>query len=159
MIIITIVKSSLALSLGLVGALSIVRFRTAIKDPEELAYFFVAIALGLGMGASQVLITSIGGLLVSLVIFLRARFTLKEDVIQNLSISIVKPNQNFNYEELVSAFADCCDQLELRRLDESEESIEISFFARFKSFEMLLESKRIIQKIDSKILFSYMEIV
>ena len=39
MIIITIVKSSLALSLGLVGALSIVRFRTAIKEPEELAYF------------------------------------------------------------------------------------------------------------------------
>jgi len=35
-LVITIVKSSLALSLGLVGALSIVRFRTAIKDPEEL---------------------------------------------------------------------------------------------------------------------------
>ena len=42
-IIISIVKSSLALSLGLVGALSIVRFRTAIKEPEELGYFFMAI--------------------------------------------------------------------------------------------------------------------
>ena len=39
-IIITIVKSSLALSLGLVGALSIVRFRAAIKEPEELIYLF-----------------------------------------------------------------------------------------------------------------------
>ena len=39
-IIITIVKSSLALSLGLVGALSIVRFRAAIKEPEELLYLF-----------------------------------------------------------------------------------------------------------------------
>ena len=47
MLVISIVKSSLALSLGLVGALSIVRFRTAIKEPEELVYFFVAIALGL----------------------------------------------------------------------------------------------------------------
>ena len=38
MLIISIVKSSLALSLGLVGALSIVRFRAAIKEPEELTY-------------------------------------------------------------------------------------------------------------------------
>jgi len=53
MIIITIVKGSLALSLGLVGALSIVRFRTAIKEPEELAYFFMVISIGLGIGAGQ----------------------------------------------------------------------------------------------------------
>ncbi len=59
-IIISIVKSSLALSLGLVGALSIVRFRTAIKELEELGYFFIAISLGLGMGANQLLPTSIG---------------------------------------------------------------------------------------------------
>ena len=40
-LIIMVVKSSLALSLGLVGALSIVRFRTPIKEPEELVYLFV----------------------------------------------------------------------------------------------------------------------
>ena len=51
MLVITIVKSSLALSLGLVGALSIVRFRSAIKEPEELAYLFLTICIGLGMGA------------------------------------------------------------------------------------------------------------
>jgi len=50
MFIITVVKSSLALSLGLIGALSIIRFRTAIKDPEELAFLFVTIAIGLGLG-------------------------------------------------------------------------------------------------------------
>ena len=58
MVVITIVKSSLALSLGLVGALSIVRFRTAIKEPEELAYTFFAIAIGLGAGADQIIITA-----------------------------------------------------------------------------------------------------
>ena len=42
-IVIMIVKSSLALSLGLVGALSIVRFRAAIKEPEELVYLFLII--------------------------------------------------------------------------------------------------------------------
>lgn len=50
-LIIVVVKTSLALSLGLVGALSIVRFRTPIKEPEELTYIFLAIAIGLGFGA------------------------------------------------------------------------------------------------------------
>ena len=58
-LIITIVKSSLALSLGLVGALSIVRFRTPVKEPEELTYLFLAIAAGLGLGAGQLLITNV----------------------------------------------------------------------------------------------------
>jgi hypothetical protein len=63
-LIITIVKSSLALSLGLVGALSIVRFRTPVKEPEELAYLFMAIAIGLGMGADYRLETSVGTILI-----------------------------------------------------------------------------------------------
>ncbi|MEZ5963831.1 MAG: DUF4956 domain-containing protein [Planctomycetota bacterium] len=49
----SVVKTSLALSLGLVGALSIVRFRAAIKDPEELVYLFLCIGIGLSLGAEQ----------------------------------------------------------------------------------------------------------
>ncbi len=50
-LIIFVVKSKLALSLGLVGALSIVRFRAAIKEPEEIIFLFFCIALGLALGA------------------------------------------------------------------------------------------------------------
>jgi len=57
-LVIMVVKSSLALSLGLVGALSIVRFRTPIKEPEELVYLFLSIGIGLGMGAGQPLLTT-----------------------------------------------------------------------------------------------------
>ncbi|MHC4942728.1 MAG: DUF4956 domain-containing protein [Planctomycetota bacterium] len=57
MMVITVVKSSLALSLGLVGALSIIRFRTPIKEPEDLAYLFLALATGIGLGADQRLAT------------------------------------------------------------------------------------------------------
>jgi hypothetical protein len=65
--VIAVVKSSLALSLGLVGALSIVRFRAAIKDPEELVYLFLCIAIGLALGAEQPFLAV--GLLVSATIF------------------------------------------------------------------------------------------
>ena len=57
-LVITVVKSSLALSLGLVGALSIIRFRTPIKEPFELSYLFLSIAIGLGFGAGQVIATA-----------------------------------------------------------------------------------------------------
>ena len=50
---IAIVKSSLALSLGLVGALSVVRFRTAVKEPYNLAFILFAICAGISIGASQ----------------------------------------------------------------------------------------------------------
>ena len=59
-LVIAVVKSSLALSLGLVGALSIVRFRTPVKEPEELTYLFFSIALGLALGAEQYIAAFIG---------------------------------------------------------------------------------------------------
>src|SRR5262245_49172391 len=58
-LIIAVIKSSFSLSLGLVGALSIVRFRTPIKDPNELVYIFLAIASGVGMASGQHLLTLI----------------------------------------------------------------------------------------------------
>ena len=69
-LVITVVKSSLALSLGLVGALSIVRFRTPIKDPEDLIYLFFAIGLGIGFGAGQFVITASCSLAILLTIYL-----------------------------------------------------------------------------------------
>ena len=86
-LIISIVKSSLALSLGLVGALSIVRFRTPIKEPEELAYLFIAIAIGLGLGANQTLNTVVAGLgiLLAMAIFKRHRKDIGD---KNLYLSI-----------------------------------------------------------------------
>ena len=57
-LVIMVVKSSLALSLGLVGALSIVRFRTPIKEPEELIYLFLSISIGLGYAAGHTILTT-----------------------------------------------------------------------------------------------------
>ncbi len=78
LIIITVVKSSLALSLGLVGALSIVRFRAAIKEPEELIYLFMVIGLGLACGANKPLLAILGFGIVLLMVFLGNLFQKKK---------------------------------------------------------------------------------
>lgn len=69
-LVITVIKFSLALSLGLVGALSIVRFRAAIKEPEELVYLFFVIGIGLACGANQYLIAIFATATISIIIFL-----------------------------------------------------------------------------------------
>ena len=85
-IVIVIVKSSLALSLGLIGALSIVRFRTPIKEPEELIYLFFAIAIGLGFGANQAIITLALSLI--LIIVLHFWLSIKKDKLYNLEFNL-----------------------------------------------------------------------
>ena len=96
-LVITIVKSSLALSLGLVGALSIVRFRAAIKDPEELVYLFLVIATGLGCGAGQIKITSIGIILALALIII---FNLYWKKNKKLSGELI--NASFIYNKRIS---------------------------------------------------------
>lgn len=70
------VTSNVVLSLGMVGALSIVRFRTAIKDPMDLVFLFWAIGGGIVTGAQIYPLTIIGSLVIGLIIFLASkRFT------------------------------------------------------------------------------------
>ena len=83
-LVITVVKFSLALSLGLVGALSIVRFRAAIKEPEELVYLFFVIGIGLANGANQFLIASIATIITVTILYLRKVYLDKSN---NMSIS------------------------------------------------------------------------
>jgi hypothetical protein len=85
--VIAVVKSSLALSLGLVGALSIVRFRAAIKDPEELVYLFLCIGLGLALGAGQILFAVVLIFVASLFILGR-RFLSKGSRHHNLLLTV-----------------------------------------------------------------------
>ena len=63
------IKSDIALSMGMVGALSIVRFRTAVKDPLDTAYMFWALTMGILLGAGLYLPALIAVLIISVLIF------------------------------------------------------------------------------------------
>jgi len=115
-LVIVVVKSSLALSLGLVGALSIVRFRTPIKEPEELVYLFLSISVGLGFGAGYSLLTImiVFIILVFNYFFLKQKKTIKTNE-YNLIIEINDDELNFNLIiEKISVF---CDSIKFIRID------------------------------------------
>ena len=66
------IKSDIALSMGMVGALSIVRFRTAVKDPMDTAYMFWALTMGILLGAGLHLIALIVVLCIGVMMFVLA---------------------------------------------------------------------------------------
>ena len=92
-IVITVVKFSLALSLGLVGALSIVRFRVAIKEPEELVYLFVVIAIGLAAGGKQVKIAIIFTVFVTIALAINRFVSKKERVMSSTDIITIEADK------------------------------------------------------------------
>lgn len=67
-LVILAVTSNVVLSLGMVGALSIVRFRTAIKEPLEIAYLFWAIAVGIVLAAGMIPLAVIGSVMIGLIL-------------------------------------------------------------------------------------------
>ena len=67
------IKSNIALSMGMVGALSIVRFRTAVKEPLDTAYMFWALTMGILLGAGQFFLTVVVVICISGLIFLITR--------------------------------------------------------------------------------------
>ena len=75
-LVIMAVTSNVVLSLGMVGALSIVRFRAAIKEPMEIVFLFWALAVGIVIGAGMIPLAVIGSLIIGiiLVVFVSKKF-------------------------------------------------------------------------------------
>ena len=140
MFIIVVVKSSLALSLGLVGALSIVRFRTAIKEPEELGYLFLCIAIGLGNGASQYLVTSIA--LVTILSAIYISSSKKENVSQDMGFIYTDSGENITpTKQIVDILVENFSSIEIKRLDESKNSSELMVSIDSVDFESVQVTK------------------
>lgn len=128
-LIITIVKSSLALSLGLVGALSIVRFRTPVKEPEELAYLFMAIAVGLGMGADYRLETAAATVLILALVGL-SQWRKRVDNGRNVYVTLGLDGDEAGeagVDAVHAILTEHCSTVDLRRLDSEANRSEMTY--------------------------------
>jgi len=157
MLIISIVKSSLALSLGLVGALSIVRFRAAIKEPEELVYLFFAISIGLGLGANQTLIVVVAFLVGMIIIWGRHLIRFKRNPYQNLYLNFSGKSGEVTLDDVLAAVKEVFGRYNLKRYDENGEVIEASFMVDSPKTEMLGQFKKKVEKFGESVRVSFVE--
>ncbi|MEK9862505.1 MAG: DUF4956 domain-containing protein, partial [Verrucomicrobiota bacterium] len=158
MLIITIVKSSVALSLGLVGALSIIRFRAAIKEPEELSYLFFAIAIGLGMGSQQAVITLVAFAVIALILWLR-NMTRSDKVIPNLYLTImgdISEGQDM-MGSINQILASQGSDFRLKRLDEKKDSFEFSYQIQFPDIASIQACRQALRALDPDLKISLID--
>ncbi len=132
-LVITVIKFSLALSLGLVGALSIVRFRAAIKEPEELVYLFFVIGIGLANGANQFFIAIIATFITITILYFRKIYTDKKnsDNISEASTNILQiqiDGQNQNSDALIKKLKKDMNYLNLKSFSSDNEVKQFNFW-------------------------------
>ncbi len=123
----SILGSSLALSLGMVGALSIVRFRTAVKDPRDTTYIFWAIGIGLGAGSSNYYIVAVGTVFVAAV-SLMMTLTFKE---KETYLIIVRGELD-SLQEVRAGLFKAYNASKLRSETITEDYVEIVYQVKFK---------------------------
>ena len=143
MLIMIIVKSNLALSLGLVGALSIVRFRAAIKEPEELTYLFLVIGIGLCTGANQPMLAVVLMSFLFLFLYLykrlnrEAAFKKEDGLFVNISTDLS------DLKLIVELLSRHFSQVELKRMDALGQGIglDLSFICKAESIDKINAAK------------------
>ncbi len=133
-LVITVIKFSLALSLGLVGALSIVRFRAAIKEPEELVYLFFVISIGLSNGANQFLLSIFATLVI--LSFLFGRYLFENKFRKNVQYSLdsnilninILDNNEKKIDEIIKIIKERVDYLKLKSANIEENTSSYIFW-------------------------------
>lgn len=137
-LIITVVKASLALALGLVGALSIVRFRTPIKEPEELVYLFLNIGIAVALGAGQTLAAVLACFVTLALVTWVKRKSSKAYEERGIFLTLsYQGATQMKLTELKNLMLEHMNRIELRRFDDDDGQIEASFFVTAKDPEQL----------------------
>ena len=123
---IAVVKSSLALSLGLVGALSVVRFRTAIKEPYNLAFILLSICIGISIGASQyifAIMLLITGSMIVVFIYKKGVESKRENEVELMLDSIsLTISKNKEIVEILEVLDQYCESYSIKSFNSEENS-------------------------------------
>lgn len=144
------IRNSMALSMGMVGALSIVRFRTAVKEPLDTAYMFWALTTGILLGAGQFLLTFLTVALISLIMTLLTNYQIKGI---NSYLLVVRAG-----EEAERAVAQIIGGVRIQRLKTktvSASGVEMTYEVRLEKPDALLNRLNAVNGVQDATLVSY----
>lgn len=144
------IRNSIALSMGMVGALSIVRFRTAVKDPLDTAYMFWALTTGILLGAGQFLLTAISVVLIGLLMTLLVNIQAKG---VNSYLLVVRMTEEA--ERSVSQIVGNIRIQKLKSKNISNAGIEMTYEVRLDKPEAVLNKIHSIHGVQDATLVSY----
>ena len=151
-IVILAVTSNVVLSLGMVGALSIVRFRTAIKDPMDIVFLFWSIAVGIVLAAGIIPLAVFGSVFVGLILYI---FASKKTFDKPYILIIHCENQEVE-QRILQMLTASVKKLSLKSKSVTNGSIELNFEVRIKDDDFIFVSSIAgIEGITNTVLVSY----
>lgn len=128
-VLILAVTSNVVLSLGMVGALSIVRFRTAIKEPSDIAFLFWSIAVGIILAAGLIPLALFGSLLIGAVLV----YFSSDDTFNQPYILVLHCNNSDVEKETFDYIKANVEKLSLKSKSVSKDLIELNYEVRLNS--------------------------
>ena len=144
------IKESIQLSMGMVGALSIVRFRTAVKDPLDTAYMFWALTMGILLGAGQFFLTALTvvgiGILITVVVNLQSK---------RMNSFLLVLRMGDEAERAASQIVASVRNQQLKSKTVSSNGIEATYEVRVDKPDALLNKLRAVQGVYDATLVSY----
>ena len=151
-IVILTVQSNIVISLGMVGALSIVRFRTAVKDPMDLAFMFWAIAAGIACGASMIEIAIIGSLFITIMMFVLDRVP----VARAAQILVINVNAGADYmDEVKTAVEEHSKYFKVKSRNVSDTQLDVVVEVFTKDEDELVKAVKGLDKVNSVSLLAH----
>ena len=150
--IILAVTSNVVLSLGMVGALSIVRFRSAIKDPLDIVYLFWSLSVGIVLGARQYFLAILGSLIIGGILILLSRMgKTGQDYIIILEFSDEKAEQN-----AISVVKETSKRTSIKTKTVTADTMEATYAVSLQGGEAELVNKlKSIPGVEKAVLVSY----
>lgn len=127
-LVIMVITSNIVLSLGMVGALSIVRFRTAVKDSMDIVFIFWSITIGIINGAGFYSLSIIGSLFIGIILIILTK--LKN--FDNPYLLIVKHDNSYVESELIQKLKEKVKKYNIKSKISTRDNVEITFEFRLK---------------------------
>ena len=151
-LVILAVTSNVVLSLGMVGALSIVRFRTAIKEPLDIAFLFWAIAAGIVLAAGMIPLAVIGSVVIGIILLI----FVNKKTYSNPYIVVIRCIDHATEEKAVDYLRSMCERCTVKSKSAQKGSIELNLEIRLKNDDTgFVNALSDMHGVDSAVLVSY----
>lgn len=150
--IILTIQSSIVISLGMVGALSIVRFRTAIKDPMDLVFLFWSISIGIICGAGLIEVGVLSSLLLTVIIFVLDHIPVAKAPMILVVNAECRPNQG---EEILSIVSQYSKHFKVKSRNITDGQLDLVVEVRVSEDEKFVNTLSALEHVHSVSLLSH----
>ena len=157
-VVMTAIGNNVTVSRGMVGALSIVRFRAAIKEPEELTYLFIAIGIGLATGANQPILAVLTFSFILVLLYLNQRLFKKQHFRHDNKLFVNIHTDSEDLKHISTTLSDILPFVSLKRLDYRKNGgLDLTFICMVDNLEQLDTLTNSLKNISPATTFSVVE--